>query len=80
VGPVTWNSNLAKGAADWAKYLADNNLFKHATGINAGENLYMSSHQPAEPCTRATQLFYGEVKYYDYNKPGYSQKTGHFTQ
>lgn len=33
-----------------------------------------------EPCTSATKAFYDEVKYYDYNNPGFSQKTGHFTQ
>ena len=33
-----------------------------------------------EPCTSATKAFYDEVKYYDYNNPGFSQRTGHFTQ
>ncbi|XP_078358051.1 Golgi-associated plant pathogenesis-related protein 1-like isoform X2 [Oculina patagonica] len=79
-GPVTWDNNLAKGAEDWAKYLANNNLFQHAPNRNAGENLYMSSYRPQEPCTSATKAFYGEVKYYDFNKPGYSSSTGHFTQ
>lgn len=36
--------------------------------------------KPEEPCTKATKAFYGEVKYYDYDKPGFSLKTGHFTQ
>jgi len=40
----------------------------------------MLSHKPTEPCTAATKAFYGEVKYYDFDKPGYSKKTGHFTQ
>ena len=77
---MTWSGNLAKGAKAWADYLADNNLFKHDQNTQAGENLYLSSHKPAEPCTTATKAFYDEVKYYDYNKPGFSQKTGHFTQ
>lgn len=80
VGQVTWNDDLAKGAEDWAKYLAANNLFQHAPNLNVGENLYWSSHKPEEPCTKATKAFYGEVKYYDYDKPGFSLKTGHFTQ
>ena len=78
---MTWNNNLAKGAEDWAKYLAKNNLFKHASRIQAGENLYLSGKPvPKEPCTEATKLFYGEVKNYDFNKPGFSLNTGHFTQ
>jgi len=55
-------------------------MFKHESNIKEGENLYMSSHKPTEPCTAATKAFYGEVKYYDFDKPGYSKKTGHFTQ
>ena len=81
VGPVTWNDTLAKGAEDWATYLANNNLFKHASNIVPGENLYRSgSPLPDEPCTEASQLFYGEIKDYDYNKPGFAMNTGHFTQ
>jgi len=80
VGPVTWNDAIAKGAEKWAKYLAANNMFKHESNIKEGENLYMLSHKPTEPCTAATKAFYGEVKYYDFDKPGYSKKTGHFTQ
>ena len=81
VDAVVWNETLAKNAENWAKYLADLNLFKHASNIpNEGENLYMSWHIPEEPCTAATQAFYGEVKDYDFNKPGFSMKTGHFTQ
>jgi len=79
-GPVTWDNNLAKGAQDWAKYLADNNLFQHAPNIRAGENLYTSASKPDEPCTAATKAFYGEVKNYDFSKPGFSRNTGHFTQ
>jgi len=80
VDGVTWNDTLAKGAEDWAKYLAENNLFKHASNIKPGENLYLSSHIPTEPCTAATKAFYEEVKDYDFNKPGFSMQTGHFTQ
>ena len=77
---MTWDNNLAKGAEDWAKYLANNHLFKHASNIKAGENLFLSANKPDEPCTAATKAFYGEVKNYDFNKPGFSRNTGHFTQ
>ena len=78
---MTWDDTLANGAQTWADYLAQNNSFKHASGIQPGENLYLSgSPLPEEPCTEATQLFYGEIKDYDFNKPGFSMSTGHFTQ
>ena len=75
---------MAQHAATWATYLADNNLFQHATNLEAlgeGENLYRSGKPiPTEPCTEATKLFYDEVKDYDYNSPGFASNTGHFTQ
>ena len=78
---MTWDDTLANGAQIWANYLAQNNLFKHASGIQPGENLYLfGSPLPEEPCTEATQLFYGEIKDYDFDKPGFSMSTGHFTQ
>ena len=81
VGPVRWSDELAKGAKGWADYLAENKTFEHAPNLQAGENLYLSGKPPPkEPCTEATKLFYGEVKHYDFNKPGFSGKTGHFTQ
>ncbi|CAH3140085.1 unnamed protein product [Pocillopora meandrina] len=81
VDPVTWSDALASGAESWANYLAQNNLFEHTSGLQVGENLYLSgSPLPEEPCTSATQAFYGEVKDYDFKKPGFSMDTGHFTQ
>lgn len=81
VEPVTWDDTLASEAQSWANYLAQNNLFEHASGLQTGENLYLSgSPLPEEPCASATQAFYGEVKDYDFSKPGFSMETGHFTQ
>ena len=78
---MTWDDTLTKGAESWANYLAQNNEFKHASNIQPGENLYLSgSPWPEEPCTAATQAFYGEIKDYDFNKPGFAMNTGHFTQ
>ena len=78
---MTWSDELTKGAQSWADILARNNTFKHAEGIAPGENLYLSGVPlPEETCTEATTLFYEEIKKYDFNKPGFSMKTGHFTQ
>lgn len=78
---MTWSDELARGAKSWADYLAENKTFEHAPNLQLGENLYLSGKPPPkEPCTEATKLFYGEVKNYDFDNPGFSANTGHFTQ
>lgn len=80
---VTWNDTIAADAKVWATYLADNNMFEHATNLgqlDQGENLYLVSVQPTEPCTDATKAFYEEIKDYNFDQPGFSSQTGHFTQ
>ncbi|XP_078357919.1 Golgi-associated plant pathogenesis-related protein 1-like isoform X1 [Oculina patagonica] len=81
VDPVTWSDDLTTGAQRWANILVQNNTFEHEKGIQPGENLYLSGKPiPEEPCSEASQLFYGEIKDYNFDKPGFSMKTGHFTQ
>ena len=80
---VTWNDTIAANAEVWASYLADNNVLEHASNLiqlDQGENLYLVSVQPTEPCTDATKDFYEEIKGYNFDHPGYSSQTGHFTQ
>lgn len=63
---MTWDDEVAKGAQEWA----DGCVFEHAT---TGENLAAGSEQP-------TEMWYAEVRDYDFAAPGFSQATGHFTQ
>lgn len=80
---MTWNDTIAADAEAWATYLANNNSFEHASNLNQldqGENLYLVSAKPTEPCTDATKAFYEEIKDYNFDQPGYSSQTGHFTQ
>ncbi|KAM7445766.1 hypothetical protein ABFA07_005750 [Porites harrisoni] len=76
---VTWSNSLQKEAEDWVKYLAENNTFEHSKK-NPG-NLYLShpNEYPEEYCSDAIQWFHSEEKFYNYDKPGYSQAAGHFT-
>ncbi|KAM7445769.1 hypothetical protein ABFA07_005753 [Porites harrisoni] len=77
---VTWSNRLQKEAKVWVKYLAENNKFEHSEK-NPG-NLYLShpNDYPKEYCSDAVQWFHWEEKYYNYDKPGYVYKAGHFTQ
>lgn len=77
---MTWDNNLARGAEDWAKYLANNNLFKHDPNMKEGENLYLVSNKPDEPCTAATKACYGKAEYFDFKNPGSSKKARPFAK
>ncbi|KAL9981246.1 hypothetical protein ACROYT_G009921 [Oculina patagonica] len=81
--PLNWDVRLAQHAQAWADHLARTGKFDHAQGTGEGENLYMSwgsGSSDAESCSSATGSWYDEIKYYNYNNPGFSMKTGHFTQ
>jgi hypothetical protein len=66
-------------AQNWANTLAARNTFAHSGTPGYGENIYattstsMTGRDPVD-------LFYTEIKYYNYNAPGFSKATGHFTQ
>ena len=78
---IKWSTSLANDAQRWANYLAANNKFEHDSNSGGqGENLYASSGDSQDSCRRATTAFYNEVKKYDYDNPGFTTGTGHFTQ
>lgn len=67
-------------AKTWAKNIADARECKHSPDSEFGENVYCQSGGSIPTCDRVVKLWYDEVKDYDYDNPGYSKKTGHFTQ
>lgn len=76
------DSQINGFAQKWADYLAQTDQFYHSGGPY-GENLYKSwggSSDPSEIMADAINSFYSEIQYYDYNNPGFSGATGHFTQ
>ncbi len=85
---LTLARSLNTTAQSWAEYLATNALFEHSSPDqrnNAGENLYVyyttgSSISTTTLANQTVKAWYDEVKYYDYNNPGFSSQTGHFTQ
>jgi len=68
---LTWNDTSAKYATDWS----DNCDFKHSGGPT-GENL-AAGYANASASVDAWGL---ERKDFDFNKPDFSESTGHFTQ
>ena len=74
---MTWSKALEDKAQAFAEELAKNNIFKHGS---TGENLFKSSKDSKNICEIGIKSFYAEEKDYDYDKPGFGMKTGHFTQ
>lgn len=71
VPALSWSSKLANTAQDWANKC----VFEHSN--NGGENLAQGDGFPP---AQFVQNWYDEIGQYDFNNPGFSDGTGHFTQ
>ncbi|XP_048119193.1 Golgi-associated plant pathogenesis-related protein 1-like isoform X1 [Alosa alosa] len=87
VPALTMSDALCKSAQAWADHLKSTN--KNSSKINLqhsktknGENLYFSSSSATVKLTgkEAVEIWYREIKDYDFSKPGFGFNTGHFTQ
>ncbi|CAL8250278.1 unnamed protein product [Boreogadus saida] len=79
--PLTLSKDLNESAQSWADHLLDSGNMEHSS-TSDGENIYcMSSSAPINLTGKeAVESWYGEVKDYEYNSPGFKGNTGHFTQ
>lgn len=84
---MTQSSSANKTAQDYAETILSTGVFIHGSyeqRNGAGENLYYTFSQfpldPEDLAARAVGAWYEEVEDYDYNNPGFSVDTGHFTQ
>lgn len=72
--PVTWDSNLAHMAQDWA----NRKVFSHSTDRQHGENLAKVWAFENDFAT-AVNTWAKELELYDYDHPGFNNRTGHGT-
>uniref|UniRef100_A0A672LQN3 Cell wall protein PRY3-like n=1 Tax=Sinocyclocheilus grahami TaxID=75366 RepID=A0A672LQN3_SINGR len=74
---LTINKNLCRSAQAWAEHLLSITTLKHSNK-DYGENLYYAWSS----LDRSGQWsdWYSEIKDYNFGRPGFSSKTGHFTQ
>ncbi|MDY0042555.1 MAG: CAP domain-containing protein [Desulforhabdus sp.] len=72
---VTWSDTIAANAQDWA-----NSCPSGHSSTGYGENMAAGSYGYALTPQNVVDLWYAEEPLYDYNNPGYSPDTGHFTQ
>ncbi|KAF2653439.1 PR-1-like protein, partial [Lophiostoma macrostomum CBS 122681] len=80
VAGLKWDNDAAKYAQNWA----NNCDFKHSGG-KYGENLFGVWATGAFDYINQTKAditdgWYAEIAKYDFNNPGFSEETGHFTQ
>ena len=81
VPSLEWAPEIAAFAQAHCTNLAVNSLFQHSKGSKYGENLYFSmGYAETGAGSRAVDAWYGEIKKYDFEEPGYQAGTGHFTQ
>ncbi|XP_041673664.1 Golgi-associated plant pathogenesis-related protein 1-like isoform X2 [Drosophila eugracilis] len=70
------DDKLSAQCEAYAKILAKKRQLIHSTDAKKyGENLCMRSSKPM----RCDQMWYDEIALYDYDNPGFSMSTGHFT-
>ncbi|WP_280240747.1 CAP family protein [Nocardia abscessus] len=81
---MTLTQNLNNQAQQCAKYYAAKRTIDHSCPYKngAGENLVggQGSWDAVSFVEMGTQMWYDEIKDYDFNNPGFSMSTGHFTQ
>ena len=76
--PLTLDERVSGVAQDYANRLASSGILEHSGGPY-GENLYMAEGMEVTGAT-AVEDWYAEIKDYNFSKPGFSERTGHFTQ
>ena len=85
--PLMFNCEIMKISQDYSEHLAkDVGSLVHSQtkfhGNYMGENLaYVGGSYKQIPSGEVpTNMWYNEIKVYDFNNPSFSQDTGHFTQ
>ena len=80
--PMVWDDTIMTFAQDYSLFLVTNSLFQHSNKEGYGENLAYFQGYPNEMMKlikKSIDLWYDEIKLYNFNIPGYSPSTGHFT-
>ncbi|CAK6960610.1 GLI pathogenesis-related 2%2C like [Scomber scombrus] len=78
--PLKLSSKLSGEAARYAESLASTRILKHSVESSrgsCGENLAWASYDQSGK--DVADRWYDEVKQYNFNRPGFSSGTGHFT-
>ena len=80
--PLVWSRKAASKANDWAKELGKKKTLKHGNHDGMGQNLACTRSSGNVDMTgqQAVDMWYNEIKDYDFKKGDFQPNTGHFTQ
>jgi len=80
--PLSWDNTLVSFAQQWSYYMTAYNIFTHSGNQLYGENISFFEGYGTDPMTLlklAIDGWYNEVSLYNFDNPGFSSATGHFT-
>jgi hypothetical protein len=80
--PMVWDNIIYSFSQSWSFVLSNNNLFQHSGNQVYGENLAYFQGYGTDTMMllkKSIDSWYIEVTKYDFNNPGFSSETGHFT-
>lgn len=77
--PLAWSKPLADEATAWARTLAGRGCAFEHSNTDHGENLAAGTEGALGP-EEAVAMWADEASAYDYRRPRFGMKTGHFTQ
>ncbi|XP_069791652.1 uncharacterized protein [Narcine bancroftii] len=79
--PLTFSQELSKDCSVWANVLTQDGVIAQSP-TNFGENIWSNPNITTGEITgkEAVDTWYSEIQYYDFENPGPSEKTEHFTQ
>lgn len=86
-GPVNDTTLLNNLAQSWADTMAEHSLWQHSStwfgeniagGWSASQEVF-DEEDKNRHVLAAVDMWYSEIEFYDFGKPGWSPNTGHFT-
>lgn len=81
--PLKWSPEAASKAKSWANHVASKGVLQHGNHDGMGQNIAnrMSSGSAVDLSGQeAVDMWYNEIKDYNFSNPGFAMNTGHFTQ
>lgn len=79
---ITYDKTIERYSQTWSDTLLKNNKFEHSNSNLYGENLFYSGGLGIDKIKlikKAIDNWYNEISKYNFQKPGFSPETGHFT-